>query len=74
MTMATYRSERDLADMIKDQLGDRKTQKEWAKKAGISPAYLSDFLQGRRGAGPAILKALGFEPTPFYRKATHDRT
>ena len=73
MGMAIYRTEQDLVDMIRDQIGDRKTQKEWAKKAGISPAYLSDFLQGRRGAGPAILKALGFDPTPFYRKAADDR-
>lgn len=26
-------------------------------------------LVGQRGAGKVILKALGFEPTPYYRKA-----
>lgn len=66
-----YRTDRELAAMIKAQI-DRHipgTQAAWAKQAGISQAYLSDFLQGKRGAGPAILKAIGFEPTPFYRKA-----
>jgi hypothetical protein len=73
MSMATYRSERDLAELVKAQIGYHKTQTEWAKKAGISRAYLSDFLAGKRGAGPAILKALGFEPTPYYRKARDGR-
>ncbi len=72
MQMATYRSEKDLVKIVRAQLGPDKTQKEWAKEAGISPAYLSDFLQGRRGAGPAILRALKFEPTPYYRRSKDD--
>lgn len=72
MVMATYRAEKQLVELVKDQIGNR-TQKEWAKAAGISQAYLSDFLQGRRGPGPAILRALGFEQEPYYRKAAHDR-
>lgn len=73
MSMATYRSDRELADLVKAQIGYRKTQRDWAKKAGISPAYLSDFLQGKRGPGPAILRALGFDPTPYYRKSKNER-
>jgi transcriptional regulator with XRE-family HTH domain len=54
--------------------GER-SQKALAKELGISEPYLSDFLNGRRDAGPAILKALGFDHMPFYRKAgkSHDR-
>ena len=69
MTMATYRSDREIAEMVRSQIGEKSTQKQWAEQAGISAAYLSDFLLGKRGAGPAILKALGFEPRPYYRKA-----
>ena len=66
--MAIYKTDRELAEMVKGQIGYRKTQRRWAKDAGISASYLSDFLQGNRGAGPAILKALGFENEPYYRK------
>ncbi len=65
-----YVSATDLAAMIKAKLDKKdKTQRALAVELGISEAYLSDFLNGRRGAGPAILKRLGFEPTPYYRKA-----
>lgn len=66
--MAIYRTEQELVRVVKAQIGER-PQKEWAKNAGISAAYLSDFLQGRRRAGPAILRAAGFDLTPYYRRA-----
>lgn len=72
MSMATYLSEQELVEIAKAKIG-HKTQKDWAKASGISQAYLSDFLLRRRGAGPAILRALGFEPQPYYRKSKDDR-
>lgn len=45
------------------------TQKEWADQYGVAPSYLSDFLNGRRDASPSILRALGFDPMHYYRKA-----
>lgn len=44
-------------------------QKEWARRFHISESYLSDFLNGNRPPGPRLLKALGFERKPYYRKA-----
>lgn len=67
--MATYLTETELVDLLRTQIGENGTQKQWAYQAGISEAYVSDFLQERRRAGPAILRALGFDATPYYRKA-----
>jgi hypothetical protein len=67
--MAIYRNDRELAEQVRASIGHNGTQKQWAEDIGISTAYLSDFLNGNRGAGPAILKALGYEATPYYRKA-----
>lgn len=39
-----------------------KTQEKAAKALGISPAYLSDILQGKRSVvGPTILKRFGYQ-------------
>lgn len=66
--MAQYSSNRDLVSVARAKIGRRK-QAEWAKEIGVSAQYVNDFLRGRRDAGPALLRALGFEPTPYYRKA-----
>jgi hypothetical protein len=66
--MPMYKTDRELAEMLRAKLA-KQTQRAWADNAGISPAYLSDFLAGRRGPGPALLRALGFESTAYYRKA-----
>jgi hypothetical protein len=65
--MAIYITEEEIVAAVEKQIGSG-SQKEWAKNAGISPAYLSDFLLRRRRAGPAILRAAGFSVTPYYRK------
>ena len=45
------------------------TQRALAIRIGISPSYLSDVLNGRRGAGPAITKYFGIERRVTYRSA-----
>ena len=67
--MAIYISDEEIVAVVKKQIG-HSSQKEWAEKAGISAAYLSDFLLGRRRPGPAILRGAGFSVTPYYRKLT----
>lgn len=42
------------------------TQAEWARTHGISAAYVSDVIQGRREPGEKILKALGLEKVVTY--------
>jgi hypothetical protein len=43
------------------------SQREWARKVGVSEAYLSDVLLRRREPGPAILEPLGIHVEPIYR-------
>lgn len=40
---------------------ERENQKSFAYKLGVSEQQLSDFLCGRRHAGPKLAGALGFE-------------
>ncbi len=46
------------------------TQQALARELGISQGYLSQFLAGGRPR-PAIglLRSLGYDPDPYYRKA-----
>lgn len=44
-------------------------QKAWAKINGLSAAYVSDVLNGRREPGETICKALGIERVISYRLA-----
>ena len=66
---------RQLAKLLAARIGYGFTQRDLAKELEISAAYLCDFLQGRREAGPAILTALGYDPMPHYfkRKKRRDR-
>lgn len=41
-------------------------QARWAMEHGISPAYVSDVLGGRRDPGPKILTPLGLVVTTSY--------
>jgi len=47
------------------------SQIAWAKAHGVSGAYVSDVLAGRRDPGEAVLKALGLERVVIYRKASN---
>lgn len=64
-----YVTERDIAELMKARLLAKKSQRDLAKELGVSETYLSDFIRGKRTAGPKVLKGLGYDPTPFYRKA-----
>ncbi len=37
-----------------------------ARELGVSAAYLNDILQGRRAAGPKVLKKLGLKRVTRY--------
>ncbi len=44
------------------------SQKAFAAKAGLSPAYVNDVLQHRREPADAILDAVGLERDTVYRR------
>lgn len=45
------------------------SQRQWAARAGVSQAYLSSVLSGRREPGESILAALGLVRVVAYRAA-----
>lgn len=53
--------------MLRESL-DGRSQAEMAKKIGISPQYLHDVLNERRGPGEKILDFLGLEKVVLYRR------
>lgn len=46
------------------------SQRAAALKLGITQAYLSDLILGKRKPGPRVLKALGIERDVTYREIT----
>lgn len=62
----TYASNDDLRKLVRAEVGDD-TQQKVATSFGVSNAYLSDFLAGKRTAGPKILDALGYAHEPYYK-------
>lgn len=44
-------------------------QTEWARRAGLSAAYVSDVLNARRDPGPKMLKALGYARRVTYHRS-----
>jgi hypothetical protein len=46
------------------------TAADWARKNALSPAYVSDVLNGRRDPGSKILKALGLKCVKDYRRVS----
>lgn len=43
------------------------SQRQCAKRWGVSPQYLSEVLGGSRGIGDKLLKGLGLERVVVYR-------
>lgn len=52
---------------VRDGIYKAESQAAFAEMAGISPQYLTDYLRGRREAGPALLKYFGLEKVVTYR-------
>ena len=46
---------------------DRYSQRQVAEELGISQAYLSDILAGKREPGPAVLAGLGVTRRVIYQ-------
>lgn len=57
-----------LVSLLKQQVKDAGSQKQFAFRWGISQQYLTDVLKGRRMPGPKILKMLGYESMVVYKK------
>jgi hypothetical protein len=47
------------------------SQADWARQIGVTPAYVSDFLNARRDPGPKILEALGYKKRILYVRGSN---
>ncbi len=54
-------STEQVRDRLKDACDQAGSQAAWARRHGMSAAYLHDVINGRRGLGQRILDALGLE-------------
>ena len=52
-------TEDDVRAIVEPLIVKAGSMRALAKEWNMSPAYLGDFLNGRRGPGPQILKPLG---------------
>ncbi len=57
-----------LRDELRSRINYQTRQKDVAEQLGVTKGYLSAVLAGNKEIGPAILKAMGYDPTPHYRK------
>jgi len=58
----------DVIKLIRSEAAKRGTQKALADHLGVSDAYLSDVLNGRKDPGESILEPLGLERVVTYRR------
>ena len=61
-------SETEIVEALRERIDYHTTQDAIAKELGISRSYLCEVLGKKKKVGPVILKALGYDPTPHYRK------
>lgn len=53
-------------DKLRDQVSHLGSQVAWAKKYGISPAYVNDVLKRNRAPGGLILRAMKLKKVTVY--------
>lgn len=56
----------EVRKMVEARAGEVGTMRALARAWKVSPAYLSDVINGKREPGPAILKALGLRRLMVY--------
>jgi hypothetical protein len=60
--------ETKMIDILKQEVAKVGSQKAWALANGLSQAYVCDVLNGSRGVGDGIAKALGYEICRMFKK------
>ena len=54
-------TKKEVIELIRERIKVCGTQAAFAKKVGITPAYLCEILQAKRSIGIKVLKYLGLE-------------
>ena len=47
---------------------DRDGLREWSRRHGCDPGYVSKVISGDKGIGASVCRALGLEPVVMYRQ------
>jgi hypothetical protein len=63
-----YASSEDLRQMVAAIIAAGEKQNILAQEWGVSNPYLSDFLAGKRKAGPKIRQALKYGNTHYFQR------
>jgi hypothetical protein len=63
-----YASSDDLRQMVKEIIAAGEKQNNLAQEWGVSNPYLSDFIAGKRKAGPKIRQALKYGNTHYFQR------
>ena len=58
----------ELRSLLRKACAAAGSQRSWAHAHGVSTAYVSDVLAGRREPGPTILEALGVTRSVSYAR------
>lgn len=72
---APYITAEELRERLRDSLGKRwggLTQRDVAKRCGVSEAFLSAVLRGHKDPGNTIAKAFRYERVVLYRKIAQE--
>ena len=67
--MATTLSKAHVLEMLRRKARTAGSQKALAEALGVTPAFLSDVLHGKREPGPTMLRALGLRRVVVYVRA-----
>ncbi len=62
----------DLLNILLSECAELGSQKAWAEKHGLSPAYVSDIIHGRREISDKVAQLLGYSrQVSFKRSEVH---
>ena len=59
---------KQILEVLRKDIKKAGTQKDWALKHKLSPAFINDVLQGKRSVSDTIAEALGYDRLVMYSK------
>ena len=65
-------TEADMLDLIDGMLSQRGTRRAVAAELGISPAFLTDMMLGKRSVGGKAVMNMGWEKVVVFRKVSRE--
>lgn len=58
----------EIVERLKRRIAYGVSQGDVAQELGVAHSYLSEVLSGKKTPGPKLIKALGYDPMPRYRR------